>query len=171
MKRLLIFSILTLNLLVLQNALAASKDIQPKKSVITSKLNFSTSDSSTIDTYGNVRVFGFSQKEVLTMDGDPNGTACSDRHTHDDLSNRWCHAFFVKLIDGQLRSKGVPMGLSSFISALAFVPKEFFIDKKPSMADLMIAEYPFHEFENNSGKIAVTLFADRTAILTVLKTF
>lgn len=116
-------------------------------------------------------VFGLSHRTVVMIDGDPNGTACSERHKQDDYANRWCHALFVKLVDGKLTDLKVPKFISAVLSASIFVPKEFLIDKNPSMADLVIAEYPFHEFEDKSGNVAVSLFADGAAFFSINKSF
>ena len=52
------------------------------------------------------KVFGLSEKDVLEMDGDPNGAACSDAHIRNDMSNRWCHAMIVKVIQETLKKNG-----------------------------------------------------------------
>jgi len=116
-------------------------------------------------------VFVLTHRTVVMIDGDPNGTACSERHKQDDFANRWCHALFVKLTDHKLREWKVPKVISALLSASIFVPKEFMIDKNPSMADLVIAEYPFHEFEDKSGNVAVSLFADGAAFFSINKSF
>ena len=121
--------------------------------------------------YKTPRVFGFSHRDVLSFDGDPNGSACSEAHKQNDLSNRWCHALYVKIVDEKLRDLGVPKSLSALASASIFVPKEYLIDKNPSPADLMIAEYALYEFDDDSGKIALSLFGDGATILSLEKTF
>lgn len=123
------------------------------------------------DNYKTTRVFGFSHQDVLSFDGDPKGSACSESHKQNDLSNRWCHALYVKIADEKLRDLGVPKTLSALASASIFLPKEYLIDKNPSPADLMIAEYSLYEFDDDSGKIALSLFGDGATILSLEKTF
>lgn len=120
-----------------------------------------------------VRVFGFTEKDVLAMDGDPNGAACSRRHIHDDYSNRWCHGYFIKLADTYLRSKGVNKHLAAIIAASTFVPKEYLYDKNPSMADLAVVEYEIYRSDNprKSTRVTMTLFGDKTAFVTMERKF
>lgn len=40
------------------------------------------------DPRNSVKVFGYGQVDVLTMDGDSNGKACSMEHKDNDFSNR-----------------------------------------------------------------------------------
>ncbi|WP_347358920.1 hypothetical protein [Bdellovibrio sp.] len=120
-----------------------------------------------------VRVFGFTEKDVLAMDGDPNGAACSRRHIHDDYSNRWCHAYFIKLADTYLRSHGVNKHVAALIAASTFLPKEYLYDKNPSMADLAVVEYEVYRSDNprKPTRITMTLFGDKTAFVTIERKF
>ncbi|UOF02553.1 hypothetical protein [Bdellovibrio reynosensis] len=127
----------------------------------------------TEDSLGPVTVFGFSEKEVLAMDNDPQGAACSDKHNQGDISNRWCHAYFVKLVDTYLRKQGLNKNLSALLAASIFVPKEFLYDKNPSASDLVIAEYEvFNRFGTKQNtRLTVSLFGDKTVFLTFQKRF
>lgn len=120
-----------------------------------------------------VRVFGFTEKDVLAIDGDPNGAACSSKHIHDDYSNRWCHAYFIKLADTYLRSKGVNKHLAALIAASTFVPKEYLYDKNPSMADLAVVEYEVYNSEEprKPTRVTLTFFGDKTAFVTFERKF
>lgn len=118
-----------------------------------------------------VRTMGLSQKNALIMDGDPNGTACSNRHEQNDISNRWCHSFFVKIVNEKLLEMGMPKYLSALASASIFVPKEFLVDKNPSAADLVIADLELYEFAENLGRISISVFGDGAAAIGIEKKF
>lgn len=122
---------------------------------------------------GQVRVFGFTQKEVLAMDGDPNGEACGNRHDQDDLSNRWCHAYFTNQMGAYLRNNGMGPGWAAVLSTSFFLPKEYLYDKNPSMADLMTAEYEFYNTEKNqvTTRMTVTAFMDKAFVVTFQRRF
>lgn len=123
------------------------------------------------DEMNTVKVFGLTQKNAVSMDGDPNGTACSKRHYNDDISNRWCHSIFVKIVDTKLRDLGVPKSLAALAAGSIFLPKEFLIDQNPSPADLMIADFGLYQFAENSGNVSISLFGDGATILSIEKTF
>lgn len=110
----------------------------------------------------DTKVFGLTEQDVLNQDGDPEGTACSRRHSQGDMSNRWCHAFFVKAADSFLRAKGLSKNPSALLSASIFVPKEYGIDKKPSRSDLVMAEYEIYETiqAQYPSRMTVTVFGD-----------
>lgn len=118
-------------------------------------------------------VFGFTEKDVLTADGDPQGAACSHKHDQGDMSNRWCHAQIVKLADSYMRSKGLNKELSAIFSASIFVPKEYLYDLHPSMSDLVMAEYEIfsHTKQQKTTRMTVTAFADKAVFFTFQKQF
>ncbi|MEK2646184.1 hypothetical protein [Bdellovibrio sp. BCCA] len=120
-----------------------------------------------------VRVFGFTEQDVLNADGDPHGQACSNKHNQGDLSNRWCHAYFVKLTDNYLRSKGVNRHLSAVLSASIFIPKEYGYDLHPSPSDLVMAEYEIYSKvqTRRSTRMTVTAFGDKAVFFTLEKRF
>ncbi len=117
------------------------------------------------------RVMGFAQKDILSLDGDPNGSACSDQHKQNDLSNRWCHALFVKIANERLSKIGLTGVVSSILSASIFLPKEYMIDQKPSLADLVISEIELMEFSEKSGNLALSIFGDGAFVVSLYKTF
>lgn len=123
--------------------------------------------------YGPVKVFGFTEQDVLAHDGDPQGAACSSQHNQGDMSNRWCHAYFVKLTNSYLLSQGVNKQLSAVLSASIFVPKEYLYDLHPSKSDLVMAEYEVfsREKRNRKTRMTMTVFGDKAMFLTFEKQF
>ncbi|MNK07418.1 hypothetical protein D3C87_253320 [compost metagenome] len=121
-----------------------------------------------------VEVFGFTQQEVLAHDGDtPNGDPCGSKHEQGDLSNRWCHAYFVTLTNKTLRNSGVNKEVSALLAATIFLPKEYLIDQKPSASDLVMADYEIFDAEKNlrRTRMGVTIFGDKTVFLTFYRNF
>ena len=110
----------------------------------------------------DIKVFGYTEKEVMDYVSDPNGHACSTQHIHGDLANRWCHAMIVKIIDETLKSYDINKFASGILAASVFLPKEYLIDLHPSKADLVISD--FKVFQNkdskNSSSATVTVFGD-----------
>lgn len=119
------------------------------------------------------KVFGYSEKEVLEMVDDPNGAACSSKHIHNDMANRWCHGAVVKFIDGNLKAAGVNKHLSALLGASVFLPKEYLIDLHPSKGDLVIADYEIYHVKNAKGstKATVTVFGDGLVFINLTKKF
>lgn len=124
-----------------------------------------------IDVQKNPIVFGLTEKQVLEMDGDPNGAACSKAHIRNDYSNRWCHAYFVKLTYETAKKYGVPNILAGMLGASIFVVKEYAIDLHPTKADLVIADYTLFESKNKKEKISGTIFGDKMVFITYEKKF
>ncbi|WP_415063261.1 hypothetical protein [Bdellovibrio sp.] len=117
-------------------------------------------------------VFGFTEQQVLEMDGDPNGRACSGRHIQGDMSNRWCHAQVVKFADNYFKYLGFSQPLASMMAAFIFVPKEYLIDLKPSKSDLVISEYELYRTEDQKRvRITATVFGDKAIFFTFEKKF
>lgn len=153
--------LILITLLFISTALASPfKLIQPP-----SQYNFRSHENQIFE----ARVLGLTQFDALSMDGDPNGTACSLRHLRNDFSNRWCHAFFVKLVNQELRSRNVNKFASSFLSALILVPKEYVYDKNPDLADLVISEFTLYETKQNQASISV--FGDWMIVFTFYRIF
>lgn len=118
-------------------------------------------------------VFGYTEKEILNMVDDPNGAACSDKHNHDDMANRWCHGAVVKFIGGNLNAAGLNKTVSALLGASVFLPKEYLIDLHPSKADLVIADYEIYKVKNAKGstKATITIFGDGMVFLNLEKKF
>ncbi len=118
-------------------------------------------------------VFGFTEEDVLRADGDPHGEACSSKHNQGDMSNRWCHAYFVKLADSYLREKGVNKEISAILSVSILVPKEFLIDLHPSASDLVMTEYEFYNqtHHRKNTRATITVFGDKAIFMTLQKQF
>lgn len=106
------------------------------------------------------KVFGLAEKDVLAMDGDPNGAACSDDHIRNDMSNRWCHAIIVKVIQETLKKNGMPSILASLAGASVFVVKEYGYDLKPSKPDLVLADVEIFKSKKGDKKVTFTAFGD-----------
>lgn len=120
------------------------------------------------------RVFGFSEKEVLSfVDDRINTSACSIDHIHGDLANRWCHGAVVKVIDETLKANGVSKIISALLSASFFIPKEYLIDMNPSKSDLVISDFEMFNYQNAKGGIkgTITLFGDGMLFLNFNKKF
>lgn len=118
-------------------------------------------------------VFGYSEKEVLEMVDDPNGAACSSKHIHNDMANRWCHGAVVKFIDGNLKAAGMNKVASALLGASVFLPKEYLIDLHPSKGDLVIADYEIFHVKDSKGsnKATVTIFGDGLVFINFTKKF
>lgn len=116
-------------------------------------------------------VFGLTEKQVLEMDGDPNGSACSGAHIRNDFSNRWCHAFIVKLAYETAKLNGVANIAAAMLGASIFVVKEYAIDLHPSKSDLVIADYMIYKSKNNSESITGTVFGDGMIFINYQKKF
>ena len=117
------------------------------------------------------KVFGLSEKDVLEMDGDPNGAACSDAHIRNDMSNRWCHAMIVKVIQETLKKNGVPNIIASLAGASVFVVKEYGYDLKPSKPDLVLADVEVFKSKKGDKKVTFTAFGDGMFFINFEKKF
>lgn len=117
------------------------------------------------------RVFGLSEKDVLEMDGDPNGAACSAAHIRNDMSNRWCHAIIVKVIQETLKKNGVPNIIASLAGASVFVVKEYGYDLKPSKPDLVLADVEVFKSKKGDKKVTFTAFGDGMFFINFEKKF
>lgn len=117
------------------------------------------------------RVFGLSEKDVLAMDGDPNGAACSDDHIRNDMSNRWCHAIIVKVIQETLKKHGVPNIIASLAGASVFVVKEYGYDLKPSKPDLVLADVEIFKSKKGDKKVTFSAFGDGMFFINFEKKF
>lgn len=148
-------------LLFISTALASPfKLVQPP-----SQFNFRTHENQVFE----ARVLGLSQFDALFMDGDPNGTACSLRHLRNDFSNRWCHSFFVKLVNYELKSRNVNKLASAILSSITLIPKEYLYDKNPDWADLVVSEFTIYETKQN--QLSISIFGDWMVVFTFYKIF
>lgn len=117
-------------------------------------------------------VMGLTESFVLEHDGDPHGSACSDSHNQGDLSNRWCHAAVVKVVDRTLQDMGIRKEISALLAASVFLPKEYLIDLHPSKSDLVIADYEvFDSGKARNTNVAVTVFGDGAVFISLRKKF
>lgn len=112
-----------------------------------------------------VYVFGFKQKDVLLFDGDPRGVACSKAHYQNDLSNKWCHVMVSKVVSETLSLRGIDPRISSILSSMIYLPKEYGIDKKPSLGDMGIFEMPV--YSKGSRRVNASYFLDGTVIVSL----
>lgn len=116
-------------------------------------------------------VFGLTEKNALELDGDPNGNACESNHNHDDYSNRWCHAFFDKLVSEVAKKHGIPNVVASLMGASIFIVKEYAIDQNPSMPDLVVTDFEIYKTEKNSKSLNATVFGDGMVFITYKRSF
>lgn len=147
------------------NARANQRDFVPKRADESAIVKVQL-----VDADGTFRVFGFSEQEILKMNGDDHGGACSPRHNHDDIANRWCHASIVKVVDAALRSIGVPPLIAASAAASIFVFKEYAYDLHPSHADL-VAVADQNIYSSDDLNISFTLFGDGSPFIVLRKRF
>lgn len=146
---------------VIQEYKKAEKAVVPKNTYIVAEINGQRTPI----------VFGLTEKQVLEMDADPNGEACSNNHNRNDFSNRWCHAYFVKLISETAKMNGISNFAAAMMGASIFVVKEYAIDLHPSKPDLVIADYQIYKSKNNSDLLTGTIFGDGMIFINYQKKF
>lgn len=110
-----------------------------------------------------LKALGLTEQEVILLLDDTKGAACSDKHSHGDLGNSWCHAAVVKTAYAILINKGVSPLLAGLLSTSIFVIKENYFDKHARDADIVTPEITILNSDRNH--VAITIFADNTVYL------
>lgn len=153
------------------NDIFATQPTQFSTGKLVSSIKTSRANVEIYEERGRFRVFGMTEQEVLEINGDPNGSTCSEAHNQGDLSNRWCHASIVKAVKVFLQVQGFSEIIANLLADAVFLPKEYLMDLHPSMSDLAFVEHTVYRSKDKNTRVHATVFWDGATYIVFQKRF